>query len=344
MTPQPSTVLGEPLADSYSTVLAHEHLACDIRCWLDTGHGPTSHLEDEPVTESNLDQVRSNPFACADNLVLDDAAVVSEELADLGEVPGRHLLVEVTPDSIGRDLEKMAVISRAAGVDVIYGCGRYIAESRPGDGPGIDSSVYRDEILAEFEGPGPRPAVIGEIGTGDPIHEVEEQALLGAAMAQSKLGVPIYVHLHPWARRGHEALDIVERGGGDISMTVLCHLDPQIPDGLDYHRSLMVRGATISFDLWGDEMAYGDKSMPSDGERIEALRELIGDGYGDRIVHSHDICTKTQLGRFRGPGFAHLPRNVAGMMSESGLSDSEIHRQLAGNALDLIKATKGASK
>lgn len=338
------TVLGEPLADDYATVLAHEHLACDIRCWLDTGHRATAHLADQQVTDANLEQVRSNPFACADNLVLDDADLMADELADLASAAGAHLVVDVTPDSIGRDIQTIASLSAQTGVDVVYGCGRYIGESRPEDGPEISPDDYRDEILAEFQGPAPNPAVIGEIGTGDPIAQVERNALLGASMAQAQTGVPLYVHLHPWARLGNQVLDLVEEGGGSLEMTILCHLDPQIPGGLDYHRTLMDRGATISFDLWGDEMDYGDRSMPTDRMRIEALCELIDDGYGDRIVHSHDICTKTQLSKFGGPGFAHLPERVARMMAEAGLSESEIRRQLAGNALNLIKTRKGATR
>lgn len=33
------------------------------------------------------------------------------------------------------------------------------------------------------------------------------------------------VHLHPFGRRGHEVLSLVEEHGGDLSRTVLCHLD-----------------------------------------------------------------------------------------------------------------------
>lgn len=344
MTREPMTVLGEPLAEHYSTVLAHEHLSCDIRCWLDTSHAPTAHLAEEQVEDGNLAEVRSNPFACADNLVLDDPSLVSEELAQLAKAPGRHLVVELTLPDIGRDLVSISEISERSGVDVVFGCGRYIEESRPEEDLDLEPDDYRDEILSEFEGSPPTPAVIGEIGTGDPISEPERRALLGAAMAQAELEVPIYVHLHPWGRRGHEALDLVQEGGGSLSATVLCHLDPQIPGGLDYHRTLMDRGATISFDLWGDEMEYGEHSMPSDAQRIEALHELVGQGYGDRMVHSHDICTKTQLDRFGGPGFSHLPTRVGQMMAEAGLDQAEIQRQLAGNAFDLIKMRKGAPR
>ncbi|MSX01664.1 MAG: hypothetical protein F2813_00720 [Actinobacteria bacterium] len=332
----PLTVTGKALAPDYDTVLAHEHLAIDIRCWLDQSHAPSAHLRDELVTEANADEIRANPFACSDNLLLDDHLLIAEELSALaGE--GRTLVVDVTPESVGRDIGKIAALSREAQLDVVFGCGPYIGESRPEDGPEKTAAHYRDAILAQFDGPQPRPAVIGEIGTGDPILSVEAEALRGAAMAQARVGAALYVHLHPFARRGHEALDIVEAAGGNLRRTVLCHLDPQIEGGLDYHRELMDRGATISFDLWGDDFDYGDVAMPTDGQRIDALVALVDGGYGDRIVHSHDVCTKTQLLRFGGAGYAHIPRKVAGMMAAAGLSSDEIRRQLAGNALALVK-------
>jgi phosphotriesterase-related protein len=339
---QPLTVDGRPLQARYELALAHEHVFIDARCWLDESHAPTRHLRDKPVDRSTVEQVRRNPFACLDNLLLDDADQMAGELALLPD-PRRTLVVDVTPANVGRDPERLAEVAANARVDLVYGCGRYVAESRPDDDPELAPEVYCDEILAEFAADGRRPAVIGEIGTGDPIQPVERASLAGAAMAQRELGVPLYVHLHPWARRGHEALDIVEEAGGDLGRTILCHLDPQIPGGLAYHRELCERGATIAFDIWGDEFAYGAVSMPTDDERLEATAALIAQGYGDRLVHAHDVCTKTQLRRFGGPGFDHLPRRVAPRMRAAGFGADEIHRQLAGNVMSLLGAGAPAS-
>jgi phosphotriesterase-related protein len=336
-----ATVTGRPLAAHYDTVLAHEHVFIDIRCWLDSSHEPSRHLRDRPVDADTLQQVRGNPFACLDNLLLDDAALMAGEVARLSG-RGRRLVVDVTPQNVGRDPGGLARVSEQTGVDIVYGCGRYIAESRPGD-EGLTAAQYRDEILAQFGGPPPHPAVIGEIGTGDPIADMERRSLAGAAEAQARLGVPLYVHLHPWGRTGHEALDIVERAGGTLDRVVLCHLDPPILGGLGYHRELMDRGATIAFDIWGDEYAYGHVRMPTDQERLAALVTLVGDGYGDRIVHSQDVCTKTQLHAFGGAGFDHLPRVVAPLMATAGLPAGEVHRHLAGNALSLLHPAERTS-
>jgi phosphotriesterase-related protein len=333
----PRTVTGDPVADRYDVVLAHEHLAIDIRCWLDETHAPSRLLRDARVDDRTVAAVRTNPFACLDNLVLDDAGLIADELRPL-QAAGRVLVVDVTPENVGRDVDGLRRMAAAAGVDVVFGCGRYIAESRPDDDPERPAEAYRDELLAQFDGTGPRPAVIGEIGTGDPIHPVEAASLRGAAMAQAQLGVPLYVHLHPWARRGHEALDLVEQAGGDLSQVVLCHLDPQIPGGLDYHRELIDRGATIAFDIWGDEDQYGHVTMPSDDERVAATLELVAGGRGHALVHSQDVCTKTQLRAFGGAGYDHIPRVVAPKLAAAGLEPAEVQRQLAGNALGLLRA------
>jgi phosphotriesterase-related protein len=330
------TVLGEGLRETYATVLAHEHLLIDIRCWHDDTHAPTRDLRDVSVTPATVGRVRENPFACLDNLLLDDERTTIEELALLQGL-GSTLVIDVTPDSVGRDPGRLAAIARASGLDVVMGCGPYIAEARPGDDPSWPAEHYRDVLLAQLRADGPRPAVIGEIGTSDPILPVEVAALTGAAQAQAALpGIALYVHLHPFARRGHEALDIVAASGGDLARTVLCHLDPQIPAGLEYHRSLLARGCTIAFDLWGDEDQYGADRMPTDDERVAALIELVGNGFGGQLVHSHDVCLKSQLMRFGGPGYAHIPRAVRPRLLAAGLSEAEVARQLSGNARALL--------
>jgi phosphotriesterase-related protein len=328
------TAAGKPVSEDYDLVLAHEHLQIDIRCWFDGDSAEATSLSDVVVSPETAHQVQTNPFACLDNLVLPPRAEMIEELGKL-EKSDDVLLIEVTPANVGRSPHDLAAIEEALEIDIVFGCGRYIAESRPGE-PESPPEIYRDEILSDFDQPPPRPSVVGEIGTGAPISPIERNGLIGAVMAQRELGVPIYVHLHPWGQRGEEVLDLVDSHGGDLGATVLCHLDVQIPVGLDYHRKLLARGCTIAFDLWGDEFAYGAARMPTDTERLHATLTLIDEGYGGQLVHSHDVCTKTQLRRNGGPGFAHLPARIVPRMRELGMDDEAIHDQVAGNAVRLL--------
>lgn len=329
------TVTGAAISDRYDVVLAHEHLHIDIRCWLDETHAPSRQLRDAQVDGFTLEAVRRNPFACLDNLVLGPASLVIGELRQAGS-HGRTLIVDVTPENVGRDPGLLADMSRAAQIDVVMGCGLYIDESWAPSDRQRRPEEHRDHILAQFDGPPPHPAVLGEIGTGSPPTPDELSSLRGAAQANVTLAVPLYVHLHPWARHGHQALDVIEAEGADPAKVILCHLDPQIDADLAYHRSLLERGANIAFDIWGDELQYGHVHMPSDIDRMKATLRLIDAGHERQLVHSQDVCTKTQLRRFGGAGYDHLHRVVKPMLLEAGLSPTQVSQQLAGNALALL--------
>lgn len=95
--------------------------------------------------------------------------------------------------------------------------------------------------------------------------------LEAAANVQRETGAPLLIHLDPWGRAGHDALDIAEAAGADLERVALCHLDPTLPD-TTYHRSLAERGATVCYDIWGDEDEYGGKGMPTDGSASERSR------------------------------------------------------------------------
>ncbi len=339
--PTPWTVDGRELAPDYDVVLAHEHLFIDLTCWLDTSDASHETLRDAQVGPETISSIRKNPFACRDNLLLDDETQILAELERLGG--HRALIVDVTPDFIGRRPARLARVSRAAGVDIVTGCGSYIEAAWPAELHGWTIDDFAGHILRRFCDPRPA-AVIGEIGTSAPITPAERRSLTGAARAQRRLGgVPMYVHLDPWRPQGHAALDIVEAAGGDLSTTVLCHLDVSVSSGLDLVRSVLARGCVIAFDVWGDEDEYGGAGMPTDLERATATAALIADGYGNRLVHSQDICTKSQLAAFGGPGFAHIPDHLPGLLSAAGVPPDDVRAQLAGNALALLAGRVGSA-
>lgn len=327
-------MLDQPVVPGvYDLVLAHEHLLIDISCWLDTGHPMYHQLRDVTVEHDVIHQVRSHPFACPDNLVLDDPDVAVVELTGGQDRPHRMLVVDVTPDTVGAAPARLAQISRRSGVDVVRGCGPYIEKSW--HGLDIDVDTVTADVVRAFSAPQPS-AVIGEIGTSAPLTTGEGRALMGAAHAQAELGAPLYVHVDPWSPQAHEALDIVERAGGDLSRTVVCHMDIVAVRNPGYVSGVLSRGAWVAIDIWGDEDAYGGHPMPRDSERLSAVMRLIEQGWGRRLLHSQDVCTKSQLSRFGGPGYLHLWRAVRPLLASAGLDASQVTEQLAGNCLRLL--------
>lgn len=288
------------------------------------------------MTPELVPDLMANAMVCEDNLILDDTETAVEELETLGDL--RVLVVDVTPENVGRDPDGLVQISNQVGVDIVMGCGPYVAASHGDEIKARSAEDWHRELVDQLTAAAPRPALIGEIGTSDPIAAGEMEALIGAAAAQRDTGVPLYVHLHPFARRGHEVLTVIEEHGGEISRTVLCHLDAQIAGGLDYHRELLDRGCRIAFDVWGYEAVELGGQWPTDSERLAATLELLEGGYGESLLHSQDVCMKMSLRRNGGPGYSHLWSKIRPRLIDAGLPESTVGAMLAGNALALFAA------
>jgi phosphotriesterase-related protein len=316
------TVLGPIAADALGTTLLHEHLLINLWPWFEHGD-PAAH---EPVTATTIERVRGNPFAFRDNLVLDDPALAAAELAPFARAGGRTV-VDLTLPEIGRQPEALAALARSTGLNIVMGCGRYIAGARPEAVRGAEPERLRDEILRDLlegaDGTAIRAGVIGEIGTSDPLHPDEARTLWAAAEAQGQTGVGLVVHLDPWGRNGHQVLDHVLGMGADPGRLLLAHLDPSLADP-SYARGLADRGATVAIDIWGDEDAYGGKGMPTDDLRIRAVLEAFDQGWADRLALSQDVCLKSQLRAHGGPGYAHLVERIAPRLRAAGLGRDDL--------------------
>ncbi len=247
----PGTALG--------STLIHEHIFIDLDVWL------TPPLTDEarrlaelPVGPAIAALLRHDPFSVRDNLHLDDEDLALDELSLFAAAGGRTV-VDLTLPDIGRDPARLRRIAARTGLTIVMGCGHYIDGAHPASLEGEDVEAIAARLLDELrqgvpvaEGPPVRAGVIGEIGTSDPITAREQRVLEAASVAQRQTGAPLFIHLDPWGWAGHRALDIAEAAGADLRRVVLCHLDPSLPDTA-YHRSLAERGATICYDIWGDE-------------------------------------------------------------------------------------------
>ncbi len=317
------TVLGPVEADVLGPTLLHEHLQINLWPWFETG-GASGDLRVGPET---MAAVRANPFAVRDNLILDDLDLAAAELAPFAAVGGRTV-VDLTLPEIGRAPESLRALATKTGLNIVMGCGRYIAAARPRELEGAPAELLRDELLHDLldgvDGSGVRAGVIGEIGTSDPLHPDEARMLWAAAEAQAQTGRGLVIHLDPWGRNGHAVLDHALGAGADPARTMLAHLDPSITD-LSYARSLAGRGVTVAIDIWGDEDAYGGRGMPTDEARIRAVLDAFDQGWADRLALSQDVCLKSQLRIHGGPGYAHILEVIAPRLRAAGLRDTDIN-------------------
>jgi phosphotriesterase-related protein len=271
---------------------------------------------------------------------LDDLDLVRAEIEEIRAA--RPAIIDVTPVDIGRSPSALRALAEQSDLQIFMGSGRYVESARTGEAL-RDPGFYRDEIIRDLlEGvDGVRAAVIGEIGTSTPITNLEEATLRGATQAQRETGAPLLIHVDLWNPSAHEALDIVEQERGDLSRTVVCHLDCSLlVREIDYHLGVLQRGAYLAFDTWGDELRYAENQQPTDTKRLDTVLALVDRGFGDRLLHSHDICTKTQLRRFGGPGYAHIPNRLFPSLHARGLSLPDVDTLFVAPARRLLGADR----
>jgi phosphotriesterase-related protein len=334
------TVLGPIDGDQLGVTLMHEHLLIDVSYKFQAPAEVTLRaLAEQPITLANLGYLRRNIGAVRANFRLDDVdTAAAEALAFKRE--GGSTIVDVSPVGIGRDPHALRAIAAQSGVNVVTCTGYYLARSHPAAVAGASVQALAEHMIAEIRDgighSGIRPGIIGEIGlgepmyvaghTGDEMHPDEQKVLRAAGRAQVATGLPLTLHIYNYRpnRLAHLALDVLETEGVALDRVVVGHLDVRID--VEYAASVAARGAYAEFDTFGIE-AYLDSSLseyPRDTERVAALVELVQRGYLERLLVSHDVCTKMQLVAYGGWGYGHLSRHIEPRLSKAGLSAAQI--------------------
>jgi len=323
------TVTGLKDIDALGIILPHEHLFLDLRNQFSEFDDPEKRrISLLPVGAETRDALHVNPYAVKDNLLLDDMEIAVAEVLRFKEAGG-GTIVDCTIPGIVRDARKLRELSLRTGVNIIAGCGYYTHDTHPAEmerwSPEEIAARMISDLTEGIDGTGISAGVIGEIGTGRPIHPNERKVLLAAAIAFKATGSPLYVHTYPWGRTGLEVTELLLQNGVDPAKLVICHTDVE-PDA-EYILELLQQGVWIEFDNFGKEFdldpaenAYAGGIFISDLERVRLLRRLVEAGYAGQLLLTNDICLKQMLHAYGGQGYDHILRDIVPMMSEEGLS------------------------
>jgi phosphotriesterase-related protein len=344
------TVLGPLPADRLGTTLTHEHCLVDLTNWFFPPKEASRTVNlDRPVDMSMLYELKRRPFStCRDNIVLNDVELCIEELQPFLREGGQSI-VDPTTINIGRDPIALKRISRATGINIVCMTGFYVESAHPDWVADMDADQLAElmtrEIVEGIDDTGVHPGAIGEIGiTGipkgwgrrkvGPMTPQEEKVLRAAARASLATGLTVTVHTDPVPpRSGQECVDLLEEEGVDPTRIVIDHSD-QVND-LDYHLALAARGVYVEFDALGREhyqQEWGyDFDWGHDSWRVRFAKRLIEAGHGDQLLFSHDVCLKTDLRKYGGPGYAHIFENIVPMLRAIGVGQSAIDRILVDN-------------
>lgn len=332
------TVLGPVEAADLGITMTHEHLLIDLSVVYVAPSNPAeAHLAEERVGLHNLGWIRINWTSNRDNLLQLDEELASREAGHYRKAGG-GTIVDATSIGMSRNPDGLARISRATGLHVIMGAGYYVGPAHPERFKSmsvdhVTAQIVRD-IYEGVGGTGIRSGVIGEIGCSWPWTDDEKKSVVAAVAAQRETGAPLLIHPGRNERAPLEILELIAREGGDLSRTIMGHIELRI-----YTPSILsetaATGAYLEYDAFGLDSPYPphapDTYIPGDHERIEQIHRLISDGYVDRLLLAHDNCTKHRLREYGGHGYDHILRRVVPWMKNVGVTDGQVNAMLVEN-------------
>jgi phosphotriesterase-related protein len=348
------TVRGPIDPGDLGVTLTHEHVFIDLR----RTHLPyrrwvvkNDHIVPEPANEDfpgtemalweaklSLDNLHlaRNVAAIADNYLLADEALAVDELRAFQQAGG-GAVIEVTSIGLKRDPRALRRVAEATSLQIVAGTGHYQRVYHPADMDDLTVDTLTDAIVREVttgihdgrQQTDVRAGVIGEIGiNGGPLITNERKSMRAAARASRLTGAPILIHLGGIGREKHEMLDIIADEGVDLHHVVLGHCD-DVASNTAFMVELMERGVFVAFDNLGREPAVAEPSLTA--IVASSIPPLIEAGFGDRILLSHDICWKTSLKAYGGPGFTFIQDFFLPRLRVLGVTEAQVTDIMVGN-------------
>ena len=337
------TVRGLVAPEQLGPTMMHEHLLIDLRPIFDEHkeHGERA-LGHARMTLENLSWVCMNWCRNLDNLLLDDVDLAVKE-ALLFKHAGGSTIVDVTNVGLKRDPVALRSIAERTGLHVVMGCSYYHALFHP---PEMDAKTEQEiceeivrDIAEGVDGTGVKAGIIGEIGCSSPMRDNEAKVLRGSARAQHETGAPITIHPGRDVASPFEIMDILEAAGADPRRVVMGHMERT---GLERSRlrDLARRGCYLEYDWFGEvrpTWPYGRVDVPSDGERIKTIAGIFEDGFGEQVLLSQDVCFKTRLASYGGPGYGHIIKYVTEWMRVLGITAEQIDDMIVTNPRRILQ-------
>ena len=282
----------------------------------------------EPVSLKNLSAIRAALLINGDNMVFSDIDLAIEELLHFQRWGGKSI-VDVTSIGLGRDPKALVRVANSTGLDIVMGSGYYIKTMHPLDMDErtveeLTQVIIRDVTLG-VEGTSIRSGIIGEVGVGgNPLSANEMKSIRASARASRATGAPILFHSGGRGEEKFTTLDAVASEGLDLNRVIMGHAPAT---DLPLVRRLLERGVYLEFDGFGQVWLFGKMET----EVVEAIVQLIREGWAHRLLFAHDICWKTMLKAYGGMGYSYVLEFVLPELKRQGVTDDQIEKIMVEN-------------
>lgn len=245
---------------------------------------------------------------------------------------GVDTIIDATTMDLARDVDFVADVSRASGVQVVVATGlwRDIPRFFWDRGPDFIADVFIHEIE---DGIGPKRIKAGVIKVANDQEDVTpqaEQVLRAAARACKATGVPITTHQWAPAQLGRRQVEIFGEEGVEMSRVCVGH-SADTTD-VEYLEGLLERGVFLSMDRYP-----GRPEMPDWRERNATVSVLIERGWADRLMVGHDYAPALHLADGSGPEPEHptrylfLSTTALPALRAEGVGEADIRKMTVDN-------------
>ena len=250
---------------------------------------------------------------------------------------GVATILDPTVAGLGRHLKAMARVAAGSGMNVIAATGWYTFTElsfnmhfRPQQQViQILEDLFVRDIEQGMEDTGIRAGVLKCCTDAQGVTPHVEIILRAVARAHVRTGTPITTHTDAPSERGLEQQRIFREEGVDLGKVVIGHTNQS--NSLDYMQKLMDAGSFIGFDRCGVAGPQAPREV-----QLDNLAALIGRGYAQRIVLSHDnmvfmdAMDTDQITALAGPEFPYryIHSGFLPGLRQRGVSESAINTML----------------
>lgn len=226
------TILGDIQSEELGFCYSHEHI----------------------VIEESYPTVQNRDF------LLNDVEKIVQELSHLYSL-GVRSMADTMPANAGRNIQKLAEVSRKSGIQIIVPTGIHLEIYYPPNhwryhySEDQLSQLFVDDIeqgidIHDYGGPiverSIHKAGLIKLATGDePITSHQEKIFRSVVNAHLATGAPILTHTN-YGRRANEQVEMFDKLGADLSHVVLSHVDRY--KDIAYHRDILQSGVCVEYD------------------------------------------------------------------------------------------------
>jgi phosphotriesterase-related protein len=271
----------------------------------------------------------------------DEEAAVAQAAPVLRDVldAGIDTIVDMTVWGLGRDVRRLARLSRLTGLRIVAATGLYTFGDLPNFFRG-GRAWHSEDFMADWfvreltEGvadTGIRPAVVKLVIDDAPANDAVRYIARQVALAHLRTGAPIITHSHAPTRSGLEQQRLLAENGVDLAEVVIGHAGDSAD--FDYLQRMLDAGSRLGMDR------FGHRPSASLEQRVDTVVALVERGYASRLVLSHDTNVHSDsvpaAVRHEPPfeewNFRTISDRVIPMLRERGVTEDDIRTMMVDN-------------